>query len=300
MGVEFTVQERSALHRLLADTSNSNIVIRSDARGFIECATSAIAETGFDLSSLLFGPHIRDLGHASHAKAIEGAHRAALAGKGQSPWLEFPGPGDDHPGNWYEVRMRGLSDARGRGYGVLSVLRCVTERKSLEERLFAARLTDPLTRLTNRIAFTAMLEHLVTQGEEGCLALFDLDHFMALNMRHGQAAGDEMLCAFASLLRCQMRQSDIVSRIGSERFAVLLCGLDPAGAVQLCQPVIETLAAMNGRTTNEKLLITASGGIATIAHSLDRTMKCAELALFTAKALGRSRVETARPDHPRK
>jgi diguanylate cyclase (GGDEF)-like protein len=291
------VQERSALHRLLADTSNTNIVIRSDARGFIECATSTIAEIGFDLSSLLFGPHIRDLGHASHAEAIEAAHRAALTGQGQSPSLEFPGPGDDRASNWYEVRMRGLSDARGRGYGVLSVLRCVTERKSLEERLFAARLTDPLTRLTNRIAFTAMLEHLVARGQQGCLALFDLDHFMALNMRHGQAAGDEMLCAFASLLRCHMRQSDIVSRVGAERFAVLLCGLDPAGAVQLCQPVIETLAAMNGRTTNERLLITASGGIAAIAHSLDRTMKCAELALFTAKALGRSRVETARLDH---
>jgi diguanylate cyclase (GGDEF)-like protein/PAS domain S-box-containing protein len=284
MGVEFTVQERSALYGMLADNSN-DIIFKCDARGFIVTASPALECLGVSLPTLLFGPHIRDLVSGRHADTIATEHRAALNGRGTGMWLEFPAMA----GGWFEVRMGRLCDSAGRPYGVLCVMRCVTERKTLEERLFTAELTDPLTRLTNRVAFTAMLDYLIGAGAEGCLALFDLDHFMTVNMHYGHSGGDDLLRAFADLLGNLTRTDDILSRVGGERFAVLMPQIDPMSAREVCEPVIETLAAL-GHGASE-CAVTASCGVTPIAASVDHTVKRAELALFLAKAKGRSRVE---------
>ncbi|MFM5917759.1 MAG: diguanylate cyclase domain-containing protein [Novosphingobium sp.] len=289
MGVDFTLQERSALYGLLAENSD-DIIFKSDARGFLITASPAIEQLGYRLPAMLFGPHIRDLVLPHFAEAIEAEHRAVMAGRGSRRWREFPAA-TAIPGQWFEIQMRALNDAAGRLYGVLCIMRSIAARKSLEEQLFAAEMTDPLTRLTNRVAFVSMLEYMVCDKAGGSLVLFDLDHFMTLNMRYGQSAGDEMLCAFADLLRDLVRREDIISRIGNERFGVLMPGLTPDEARELCQPVIETLAVLGQSDIGERFGVTTSAGISPITGSLDRTMKQAELALFAAKAKGRSRVE---------
>ncbi|MFM5954965.1 MAG: GGDEF domain-containing protein [Novosphingobium sp.] len=296
MSVEFTLQERAALFGLVAD-GTSDIVIKCDRRGFVLTASPSLDGLGVNLPGLLIGPHLRDLVRRNHAPALEALHRATLAGRGNRDWHEFPGSSRDCALPWFAVRMRPLCDRDGGVYGTLSVLRSVTDRKSLEERLFTAELTDPLTRLTNRPAFKAMLEHLVASGARGCLALFDIDLFMTLNLRHGQAAGDDLLCAFAGLLRDLTRREDIISRIGGERFAVLMPQLSPDAAAEHCRPVVETLAGLGHVQMADSPPVTASVGVTPIAHSLDRTIKRAEISLFTAKAKGRSRVEVDGADH---
>lgn len=287
MGVEFTLQERCALYGILADNSD-DIIFKCDARGFIVTASPALEMLGVSLPSLLFGPHIRDLVSAVHADIIAAEHRSTLDGCGSGLWLEFPAMA----GGWFEIRMGQLRDAGRGAYGVLCVMRCVTWRKTLEERLFTAELTDPLTRLTNRTAFTAMLDYLVGSGTQGCVALFDLDHFMTLNMHYGHSAGDDLLRAFAELLGNLTRSDDILSRVGGERFAVLMPRIDPLSAREVCEPVVETLAALGHGTLD--CALTASCGVTPIDASVDQTVKRAELALFLAKAKGRSRVELSR------
>jgi GGDEF domain-containing protein len=87
-------------------------------------------------------------------------------------------------------------------------MRSIDERRCLEEQLFTAAMTDPLTGLTNRQAFIAMLQHLVDQRIDGCLAVFDIDHFRAINMQYGQFAGDDVLVVFAELVRDMMRKQE--------------------------------------------------------------------------------------------
>ncbi|MBS0482430.1 MAG: GGDEF domain-containing protein [Proteobacteria bacterium] len=281
--------ERAALYGMLADNAD-NIVVKSDPRGFIVSASPALAGLGANLRDLLFGPHLSDLARSDRAEALAVRHRATFAGHGNGQWHEFP----SSTGGWFEIRMQRLCESGGQAYGVLSVLRSVTERKSLEERLFVAELTDPLTRLTNRIAFTAMLEYLIANKAAGCLALFDLDHFMTHNITYGQAAADDLLRAFADLLRNASRREDIISRLGAERFAVLLPQCGTEAARDLCQGVIEMLADMNHETRGHAL--SASCGVAPITGSVDQTVRRAEFALFLAKAKGRSRVEISRDD----
>lgn len=292
MRVDFTLQERSALYGLLADHP-TDIILKTDRRGFVLAASPALEGLGLTLPAMLIGPHVGDLVHPDYCDLIEQEHRAVIAGQGSGTWFELPAVHTGHKEHWFETQLRPMTDQHGRIYGTLVVMRCIAMRKSLEEQLFAAEFTDRLTRLTNRIAFVAMLDHLVSRPHRAALALFDIDHFMTLNMRFGHRAGDDLLRAFAGLLRAMTRSEDIISRVDGERFGVIMPGLKPEAAAAICLPIVETLAEAGGAVFGGNFAVSTSVGIAGIARSTDGTVKRAELALFMAKAKGRSRIETS-------
>ena len=138
-----------------------------------------------------------------------------------------------------------------------------------------------------------MLGHLVESGAPGHLALFDLDHFRTINLRHGHSGGDRVLIAFARLLRTLLRADDILSRIDGGTFGVLLPDADQPRAIAACQRVVEALGEMDGAGRTEHRF-TASGGIAPFHICADTTLREAELALLSAKSRGRARIEQAR------
>lgn len=295
MGAEFTLQERAALFALMADGAEDT-VIKTDRNGFVLTATPTLDGLGVNLPGMLIGPHLRDLVAPSHARLLDQLHAETMAGQGSPDWHEFPGAHPARSDNWFALRMHPLRDPEGRSYGTICLIRSIADRKSLERKVFEAELTDPLTGLTNRMAFKAMLSHLAESRATGCLALFQIDWFMALNLRHGEMACDELLCAFAGLLRELTRREDILSRIGGDRFGVLMPRLDPQEAARLAEAVTDTVAALGHSRIIDAPGLTVSAGIASIAPTLDATLERAEMALFGARAKGRSRVEISASD----
>ena len=287
MDMNFGAIESSALYGLLAETT-SDIILRTDLDGRIVDALPSLDKVGF---RVLAGPCLSDLVAPEAKDEVERAHADALCGRGLGRRVEFPAITIDERQRWFEIQSRALRDEDGAPYGALSIMRSIDERRSLEQQLFAATYTDPLTKLTNRSAFISMLEHMVEQEMEGCLAMFSIDFFRTINMQYGQHTGDEVLVVFADLLREMLRSDDIISRIGSERFAVLLPRTRPDQAQTICDRVIHTLADLRQRIGGSRFAITASGSIARIAVSLDSTIERAEMALFVAKAKGRNRLE---------
>ena len=113
------------------------------------------------------------------------------------------------------------------------------------------------------------------------------------DFRFGQNAGDDLLVAFAGLLRAMTRSEDIISRVSGERFGVIMPGLLPDEAAAACGPIVETFAEAGRAALGGSFAVSISVGIAGIAVSADSTVRHAELALFLAKAKGRSRIETS-------
>ncbi len=290
MGVEFTQRERSALFRLLADNSQ-DIILKTDRDGFIVHASPAFGQLGILLPNMLIGPHILDLVHPAWAEPIRAAHRSAIDGQRKGEWIEFQAITHDRREMWFEIQLRCLENNRGEIYGTLGIMRSTDDKRILEEQLFAAVMTDPLTSLTNRRAFIAMLRHLVDEQAEGSLAFFEIDHLKAINMKFGHSAGDEVLVVFADFLRGLIRSQDIVSRVGGSRLGVLLPDAAPDQAESICQRIMATLSELCLPVADNGLSITASAGVARIAGSLDDTIKRAEMALFFARTSGRNRLK---------
>jgi diguanylate cyclase (GGDEF)-like protein/PAS domain S-box-containing protein len=292
MAVNFAPGEGYALFRLLTDNA-TDVLLKTDRAGFILRALPALEHLGVRLPGGPIGRHILDMVHPDYAAAVREAHDGAIDRGEDSAWVEFPASTQGARERWFALRTRPLVGGGGAVEGAVSIVRSISERRSFEERLFAAAMTDPLTGLTNRGAFVAMLEHLVEARTGGCLALFDIDHMRAINLRHGHSTGDAVLAAFAELLRAICGKDDILSRIGGESFGVLLPSARPDHAEAICQSVILAWAEAGRDVAAGDLAITASAGLAPIADSLDATMKAGELALTLAKARGRNRVELA-------
>ena len=95
--------------------------------------------------------------------------------------------------------------------------------------------TDPLTPLLNRRAFLRELHRVATfaqrYGSPASLIYFDLDGFKAVNDRFGHAAGDIALKAVAQRLSAQVRESDIIGRLGGDEFGVILVQADLSAAL---------------------------------------------------------------------
>lgn len=290
MGMNFTLQESSTLYGLLAETT-SDVILKTDLAGNIVQASASLERLGFRVSNMLVGPRLLDLVAPEARADVERAHADAIAGVGQEHWIEFPAITTDDRQRWFEIRSRALRDDGGKVYGALSILRSIDQRRDLEQQLFAATYTDALTKLTNRAAFISMLEHMIDKGIEGCLAMFSIDFFRTINMKFGQNTGDEVLMVFSDLLREMLRAEDIISRIGSERFAVLLPRTTPEQAEAICSRVIKTLAELRQKVGESRFAITASASVARIGTNLDSTIERAEMALFVAKAKGRNRLE---------
>ncbi|WP_309606354.1 GGDEF domain-containing protein [Phenylobacterium sp.] len=93
---------------------------------------------------------------------------------------------------------------------------------------------DPLTPLLNRRAFMRELGRIRTfaqrYGSPASLVYFDLDDLKGVNDRFGHAAGDACLTAVAERLAANVRDSDIVGRMGGDEFAVILVQADRATA----------------------------------------------------------------------
>lgn len=291
MQLILTPQEGGALYGLLADHT-SDIIFRTDRRGFIVHASAGLERLGIALPGMLVGPQLADLVEPAMAEAIREAHRAVVTGARESAGIEFSRPLAGGQRGHFLMQMRALASDDGRIAGTLGVLRDIGEQRCLEERLFAAEMTDALTGLTNRRAFTAMLAHLTAQPGDHGLALLDVDHFRAINSRHGAHTGDEVLIAVAEFLRAALSAREPISRVGGGRFAVLLPATPVAAAEAACREIVGMIEEISRAASGGTFPITASAGLTHVGRSADAAIDRAETALFMARASGGNRLVT--------
>jgi diguanylate cyclase (GGDEF)-like protein/PAS domain S-box-containing protein len=177
--------------------------------------------------------------------------------------------------------------------GFIGVAQDITEHKVEQARLLELTRLDPLTGALNRAGFDHALDDRVRRPAAGQLALLciDLDHFKAVNDRHGHPVGDELLKLFVRRLRNAVRPTDAVARLGGDEFAVLLDNLrESANAEQVAEKVLAAAQAPF-RIDALEVQVGASIGIA-VRHGSENGAALVERAdgmLYLAKQAGRGR-----------
>lgn len=186
-----------------------------------------------------------------------------------------------------------------------------------EAALLNMAFHDPLTQALNRRAFTHAVEQELQRMQRAsggaALLMLDVDHFKHINDHFGHDVGDQVLQTLVQTLQQQLREIDLLGRLGGEEFAVLLPLTDLDGAVQLAErlraavadlalPVpLPMTAATDGQpnadasTPPAPLRFTISLGVTVLQaanphESIDTALKRTDQAMYQAKTTGRNRV----------
>ena len=161
------------------------------------------------------------------------------------------------------------------------------------EELQVLATIDPLTGVANRRSFFARAEQSVRQARDDempySVMMLDLDFFKRINDEHGHAAGDEVLCRTAELLREMLGFPDRICRYGGEEFCVELEGYPLEQALGLAEQLRAKIAA----PAFAAMPVTASFGVASLgagAADFAALVNQADEALYRAKRSGRNRV----------
>jgi diguanylate cyclase (GGDEF)-like protein/PAS domain S-box-containing protein len=106
------------------------------------------------------------------------------------------------------------------------IIRDITKRKKLEDRLRETSLTDELTGLLNRRGFITLSEKQLQISKRYkkhfSILFLDLNDMKTINDEFGHKTGDLALTDVADILKKTFRSSDIIARIGGDEFTVLM------------------------------------------------------------------------------
>jgi diguanylate cyclase (GGDEF)-like protein len=153
---------------------------------------------------------------------------------------------------------------------------------------------DPLTGLANRVQLQARVAQAAGEPFEGALFLIDVDHFKAINDRHGHAAGDGVLVEVARRLEGVLRERDLVVRWGGEEFLVTVDAMPVAEAVALARRLLKAFVDAPVSVDGQSIAVSASIGLAVFplpgpapGPGFDAAFALVDAAMYHSKAQGR-------------
>jgi diguanylate cyclase (GGDEF)-like protein/PAS domain S-box-containing protein len=255
-------------YRLLARHSSDLVVTLGRGGGFLDISASAAALLGWSVEDALRSDPADHVHHKDWAAVRETiVHSSVPAGRAIA-LPDFRLRHQDGSWRWLQGSAIDLSHEPSVG-GLVVIGHDITDRKRAEAALSFQAVHDPLTGLANRTLLLDRLEHALERcsrhGHGLALLFLDLDRFKVVNDALGHAAGDDLLCAYASRLRALVRTGDTVARFGGDEFIVVLEEVeDEAQAWRIAERLLADLEApfpVAGRDHR----VTASAGLV-LAH----------------------------------
>jgi diguanylate cyclase len=193
-----------------------------------------------------------------------------------------------------------VSDPDGALSGVVVVLQDATAGVERDRELNHRAAHDPLTGLWNRFELEHRLGECIERyrhiERSATLLLIDLDRFKEVNDTGGHAAGDEVLRRVAQTLIATVRDSDTVSRIGGDEFAILLTYSDPKRAELVGMKLLRAICALVVDCDGSSHSVGASIGAAALSAKIGNPAEwvaAADRACYEAKRAGRGQMRVA-------
>jgi diguanylate cyclase (GGDEF)-like protein len=156
-----------------------------------------------------------------------------------------------------------------------AVGRLAAERDRLREELARARSRiaslerladeDALTPVANRRAFVRQLTRMIgfshRYGVPASVVYFDVNNMKHINDVYGHPAGDAALRRIATVLRSNIRSSDIVGRLGGDEFGVILAQTDKAQAESKAAALAAAITAEPLHWSGDAIPLSAAYGV---------------------------------------
>ncbi|KQW87205.1 diguanylate cyclase [Massilia sp. Root418] len=197
---------------------------------------------------------------------------------------------------------------QGVGFGALYLMMLTNafgylllSREKLQAELARLEVVDPLTDVPNRRGFYQALAPWMAlarrPGLPTALILLNLDQFKRVNDSYGHTVGDVVLKAMVEICKKQLRDSDLMGRLGGAEFAIQLPRTSQQDAAMVAERIRAAIASQPVRADKAMISLSASMGVTTIRadDSTVTLFKRADGALQQAMLGGANRVAEA-PD----
>ncbi|THC44308.1 hypothetical protein C2862_10580 [Massilia sp. Mn16-1_5] len=195
-----------------------------------------------------------------------------------------------HSAPWQQAEADALQNL----LRILSEVNKLQMNRKMQETLHWRAHHDHLTGLYNRRAMEDEVARRLEDGQYNtALMLLDLDHFKKINDTYGHETGDLVLQQLSLRLKAVMREFDLLARLGGDEFMLLLQIPHPnaATALTLAERLHQAVATPFDIKGQQFRLGISIGIAIPPAHgrSVSELLRHADLALYQAKSLGRSR-----------
>ncbi|MDF3838571.1 GGDEF domain-containing protein [Cupriavidus basilensis] len=283
--------------------ASGGLALRVDASGNILLATLASAQLLAYPREYLLKSSILDVVSVEQRELLSDLLRACDSdGSSKRARLRFSGGLSE--GRWLDLRISPGTGHEGAphlcvfGYDVTQWV--INEKKFIDESF-----RDPLTGVGNRALMRKRIAEYCSEDGTGtasssfAVALMDLDGFKKVNDSLGHEFGDALLKQVSVRLQGAIRPKDVVARLGGDEFVLLLDGVaSETAATGILERIIHAcrqpfhLAGCQIRVTTSIGLAFGAG-----SHRLEsQLLKCADLAMYEAKARGKNRYCVYSPE----
>jgi diguanylate cyclase (GGDEF)-like protein/PAS domain S-box-containing protein len=215
----------------------------------------------------------------------------------QRDWL-FRKNGDIFPAELIATPMLKNENA----IGVVIAFRDITEQVAAEEKLkiindelLVQSITDPLTKIYNRRFFMEQGNLIFSQAKQNIIALsiiaFDIDFFKKINDTYGHDIGDKVLIHISAIAKNNLREKDIIARVGGEEFTIILNHTEKDRAIKIAKRIHDEIQTTPISVSSADIICTISMGISWINQdslNFNELLKQADEALYLAKNSGRN------------
>jgi diguanylate cyclase (GGDEF)-like protein/PAS domain S-box-containing protein len=196
---------------------------------------------------------------------------------------------------YIEASVSLQKDFSGHPKGFKGIIRDITERKEMDQKLNHLATHDALTGLPNRILFMDRLQVALVQSRRNrnklAVMMLDLDHFKDVNDTLGHLAGDKLLQEVGNRLTDILRHNDTVARLGGDEFVVLLSDLE---RMEYAAGVAKVILKAFGKPfllADHEITPNVSIGIAFFPDDCDDVeslLQKSDMAMYSVKTHGRN------------
>jgi diguanylate cyclase (GGDEF)-like protein len=159
---------------------------------------------------------------------------------------------------------------------------------------------DYLTGLYNRRKFEEFLTYEVMRSvrhqHKFTVLMIDLDNFKYINDTYGHASGDLVLKEVTNIFGSNLRNADVLARIGGDEFAVILPETPYESGYAVVEKLRSSLEATPISLMFDQVSLTASFGIAEYpeqGENITALLTGSDLAMYKAKRAGKNTIARA-------
>ncbi|MCK5726480.1 MAG: EAL domain-containing protein [Thiotrichaceae bacterium] len=198
----------------------------------------------------------------------------------------------------FHVSTAPVMNDRGKIIAVTLIIKDLSVRQKMWDKLLGKAEQDHLTGLINRMGYDKYIEqfpHNMQENSTHVLCFMDLDNFKPVNDSAGHAAGDELLKQLSDIFRQHVRSTDLLARTGGDEFVILFSNCTMEKAKARCENIINSVSLLRFSWADKSFIVGVSIGAVefnsdvTVA-GLQGLCKIADDACYTAKKKGRNQL----------